>query len=162
MLRDSVVILPFSMCNLFHWDSLLCSVSSSSRTPTLRVSSTGGAPRVDRAQGRTVGHGPQDSPGDLARSGGALTLGTTIVADTVASEVVPGDRCPALAPNTTVVADGTTATLIGPSVSALSPQPHMGASTALVATCDDQMEEPNVILGTPFLGPQGTSPLTRQ
>jgi hypothetical protein len=92
MLRDPTIFLPFTMCILFHWDSSLCNVSSSSRTPTPRGSNIEGDPRADGAQGGAWDHGPRDSSGEVAHSDGALIPDTTVVVGTMAFEAVAGDR----------------------------------------------------------------------
>jgi hypothetical protein len=70
MLSDLAAILHSSMRILYHWDSSLCSVSSSSRTPTPGVHSDRGAPGADGAQGDVGDHGPHGSLAEVVHSGG--------------------------------------------------------------------------------------------
>jgi hypothetical protein len=114
LLRDPTFILPFSMCILFHLDSLLCTVSPSSKMPT---------PGVDRVQGGAVGHDPQDSPGEVAHNSGALTPDKIVVAGAVAPEApeaVAGDEFLVLAPDMTTAVKTTAAALINSSIGASS------------------------------------------
>jgi hypothetical protein len=149
MLRDPTFVLPFSICILFDWDSSLCSLSSSSRMPTTRGSSTGGAPGADWAQEVIEDHGPQDSSDEVAHGDGAPTLDTTTVAGAMAFEAVVGDG--SLSPEVGEVAIGIPAVSTGPSVCSSSPQPQMGAATTSTVVDDDIVEEPEVILGHPLL-----------
>jgi hypothetical protein len=162
MLRDPIVVLPFCMCILLHWDSLVCSVSSSSRTPTPVVSSTMGAPRTDGAQGYTGNHGPHDSPGEVAHIARALTPDMTTAVSTTTFEVGASDGSSAPTPDATAAVDMTTTVPIGSLISASSPRPQMGAATASVVTNVDIVEEHEVVLGHPLLRAQGMSPLVRQ
>jgi hypothetical protein len=89
---------------LFHLDSLLCSTSPSSGTPT---------PKADLALGSAVGHDPQ-----VAQIGRAPTPDKAIAAGNATSEApeaVIGDGSPVPIP------DLIAAAVIGPSAGASTP-----------------------------------------
>jgi hypothetical protein len=149
MLWDPAFVLSSSMLILFHLDSSLCNVSPSSRTPT---------PGADQAQGGTVGHDQQVSPGEVAHCGGASTPGKAATAGTEAPkapEVVAGDGSPAPAPDMSAAAGTTVAVSIGSSVDALSPQPQLGVASTSTVVGDDIVDEPEAIQWHPLLRAPG-------
>jgi hypothetical protein len=106
---------------------------------------------ADGAHGDARDHRPQESPGEVAHSGGAPTLDMNVATGTVAFEAVAGDGSPAPTLDTTAAADMTTAAPISSLIGMSSPQPQMGAATASMVVDDDIVEEPKVVLGRPLL-----------
>jgi hypothetical protein len=152
------------MCILFHWDSSLCSVSSSSGMPTLGGSSTRRAPREDQSRHGAGDRGPQDSLAKGACGNGAPTPNTATATGAAASKAVANDGSPAPdvgAVTSSMVGEetiGIPAASTGPSAGVSTTQPQMGAATTSAVVDDDPMEEPEVVNGHPFSGPRGCLP----
>jgi hypothetical protein len=110
MLWNAAFVFSSPMLILFHLDSLLCSVSPSSRTPTLGA---------DQAQGDDVGHDPHVSAGEVALSSGVPTPVRAVAVGAAAleaPEVVASDGSPVPSPGMTTAMGTIDAILITSSV----------------------------------------------
>jgi hypothetical protein len=149
MLWNAAFVFSSPMLILFHLDSLLCSVSPSSRTPT---------PGADQVQGDDVGHDPHVSAGEVALSSGAPTPVRAAAAGAAAletPEVVASDGSPVPSPGMTTAMGTIDAILIASSVGVSSPQSQMARPPPWRLLVMTSWRCPKWSKGTPFSGAPG-------